>query len=86
MIHFSAVLHLDIFYEGNKEDTGQPPKSSKTTKVSLKISQESKNHKPHRELKFQFVPDFVRADHSKATIGKMMEIYFLNGNLSYGFR
>ncbi len=60
---------LDIFYEGNIEDTGQPPKSSKTTQVSLQISQEAKNHKPNGEHKFQFVPDLARADYSKAAIG-----------------
>ncbi len=68
-MHFSVLLHLDIFYEGNIEDTGQPPKSIKTTQVSLQISQESKNHKPHGELNFQLVSDYTRADHSKAAIG-----------------
>jgi hypothetical protein len=35
---------LDIFYEGNIEETDKQPKKSEPTQVKLKILQESNNH------------------------------------------
>jgi hypothetical protein len=36
VIHISVLLLLDIFFEGNIEETGKQPKRGQTTQVKLK--------------------------------------------------
>jgi hypothetical protein len=50
---------LDIFYEGKIEKTGQLYERSESTKVSLQISQELKNHKPQGDFNFLSILKFL---------------------------
>ena len=61
---YRSSLILDIFYEGKIEKAGQPVSQRKTersesTKVSLQISQELKNHKPQGDFNFFSILKFL---------------------------